>query len=97
MFTSANSEDIQAMKTAYESLKGKSLNDVIRSELGGEHEKLILFLLAHGRPEDPADEAKVLTTLYINQTTEASTFINSHMYCLFVTVRDTLLFLLYCL
>jgi hypothetical protein len=52
------------MRIAYENMKSKKLADVIRSELGGEHEKLILHILSHGRPLNAADPSLVFNETY---------------------------------
>lgn len=57
-FTQSTTEDLAEMQRVYENMNGKKLADVIRSELSGEHEKLILYLLKNGRPQDPGDASK---------------------------------------
>jgi hypothetical protein len=46
------------MRKAFEAETDRNLTDNLRSELGGEHEKLILFLLERGRPDEPVNQAQ---------------------------------------
>jgi hypothetical protein len=57
LFCHSSTEDIAAMREAFELKKDKSLADKLRDKLGGEHETLIINLLLNGRPEGPANEA----------------------------------------
>lgn len=57
IFCYSSSEDIAAMKDAFEQKKDKSLADKLRDKLSGEHENLIIYLLLNGRPDRPADES----------------------------------------
>jgi hypothetical protein len=58
IFCTASKADIEEMRTTFENLTGKNLSDRLRSELSGEHEKLILQLLnGSGRGNGvPSDE-----------------------------------------
>ncbi len=58
LFCLNTTQDITAMRTAFEQRGDKSLTDRLRSELSGEHEKLILKLLLSGRGAQPADAAR---------------------------------------
>jgi annexin A13 len=48
-------EEVAQMKEFYEAAYDSSLSDKLRSELGGEHEALILKLVLHGRGNGPVD------------------------------------------
>lgn len=48
-------DEVFEMKEIYERTFDKSLSDQLRSELGGEHEALIITLLFRGRGVGPAD------------------------------------------
>lgn len=58
------------MRRAFEAMTDRNLSTNLRNELGGEHEKLILFLLENGRNEEPAnpvaavDQAKELFKMF---------------------------------
>jgi hypothetical protein len=56
IFCSTTSQDIAELRQAFEREFDRSLSDNLRSELGGEHEKLILYLLQHGRPDAPVND-----------------------------------------
>lgn len=58
IFCTATTADIRSMRATFESAGDNNLADRLRSELGGEHEKLILFLLQNGRPDAPAHEGE---------------------------------------
>ena len=45
------------MKKIWEQKHDTSLSDRLHSELSGQHEKLIIHLLGHGRGDGPRDEA----------------------------------------
>lgn len=57
IFCTSNSADIAELRKVFEQMTDSNLGDRLRSELGGEHEKLIIHLLQNGRPESPVDEA----------------------------------------
>ena len=57
IFCLSSTEDLQAMKTIWEQKNDSPLSDRLRSELSGEHEGLILYLLQHGRGQGVRDEA----------------------------------------
>ncbi len=56
IFCQASNTDLQTMKACYEGMKDKSLGDVLRKELSGSHEKLILALLNNGRGDSGVDQ-----------------------------------------
>ncbi len=58
IFCLSSTAEINAMKTSFEGRSDKSLADRLRSELSGEHEKLIIHLLTRGRGEGPANQAQ---------------------------------------
>jgi hypothetical protein len=67
IFCLSSGSDLEDMKVIYEQQKDKSIADVIRKELSGEHEKLILRLLSNPRPNssaNPAEAASEARKLY---------------------------------
>jgi hypothetical protein len=58
--TMANAE-LKGLREAFERAYDGNLVDRIRSELSGEHEKLIVDLIVKGRKEAPVDAAEAAT------------------------------------
>ena len=56
IFCLNTTEDIQAMKSIWEAKADAPLADRLRSELSGEHENLMLYLLMNGRSNAPRDQ-----------------------------------------
>lgn len=46
-------QEVEDLKNIYEKIHDKPLSDKLRSELSGEHEALIMFLLLRGRGDNP--------------------------------------------
>ncbi len=59
VFCTSNAVDISRMRESFDRSSKRNIVDSLKSELGGEHEKLILFLLLEGRSEAPAESDKV--------------------------------------
>lgn len=53
IFCLSSTNDIFAIRALYEQSHDRSLSDVLRGELSGEHEKLIINLLLNGRDDSP--------------------------------------------
>jgi hypothetical protein len=63
LFTTMSNAQIQAMRQAYERHYDSNLVDRLKSELSGEHEKLILRILTSGRGVAPVNVAQVAAEL----------------------------------